>query len=77
MFSWSCLSSLNIDEVLAGLSGMMTGGALASGSVFGKALHDELAGFWSKGMLVVRRGKDGFFLGSIFAHEKLEDELMR
>jgi hypothetical protein len=56
---------------------MMTGGALASGSFFGKALHDALAGFWSKGMLVVRRGKEGFFLGSIFVHAQFEDEVMK
>jgi hypothetical protein len=49
--------------------------------MFKEDKHDQeniapgMAGFWSKGMLVVRRGKDGFFLGSIFAHEKLEDEL--
>lgn len=44
---------------------MMIGGALAYGSVFGKVLR-ALAGFCSRGMLVVKRGKDGFFLeGSI------------
>ena len=63
MFSSSCLSSLNSDEVLAGLSGMMIGGALASGMVLGSnVLHDALVGFCSRGMLVVKRGKDGFFL---------------
>lgn len=61
MFSLSSFSSLNIDEVLAGLSGMMIGGALAS-TGFGTALHDALGGFCSRGMLVVKRGKDGFFL---------------
>ena len=66
MFSWSCFSSWKIDGVLVSLSGIMTGGALASGSLFGKSLHDALEGFWSKGTLVVKRGKDGFFLGSIF-----------
>lgn len=61
IFSSSCLSSLNSDEVLAGLSGMMIGGALAS-RVFGKVLHDAFEGFCRRGILVVKRGKDGFFL---------------
>jgi hypothetical protein len=60
------LSSLNIDEVLDGLPGRIIGGALASGRFFGKALHDALGDFCNRGMLVVKRGKDGFFLqGSI------------
>lgn len=63
VFSSSCLSPLNKDEVLTGLSGMMKG---AFGSIFAGALQGALDGCSRRGILVDKRGKDGFFLEDIF-----------
>ena len=79
IFSSSCLSSLNSAKVFAGLSGMMTGGVFTSGTIFsGKALQDALADCSSRGILVFKRGKGGFFLEdsiidiNCFKHEVME-----
>lgn len=57
---------------------MMIGGALALRG-FGIALHDALGGFCSRGMLVVKRGKDGFFLewSILWDNWELSNEVMK